>query len=102
MARGAGYTGGKTPKAMGRRREEDRKHGQRGYDSLNAFSLWKRLGALRPTPPASPRDPEECSDGDAIELARRGRGVARKSMETTPSVAYSQWRPYARLGRKRP
>ena len=54
VARSSGYTGDPTPKETAQRREAQRKHGQGVYDAANAFSLWKRLGAPRPTPPEHP------------------------------------------------
>ena len=101
MARGSGYKGRQTPKAAAQRRVGDRKHGQRAYDTVNAFSLRIRLDALRPNPPERPRGHEEGFDDDAIELAQLGRGITRRSMETTPAVGYNQWRPYVILERKR-
>lgn len=68
--RGSTYTGGPAPKAVAKRRESDRMHGQSVYGSFNVFSLWKRLRKPRPTPPEFPRNPEEGFDDDAADLAK--------------------------------
>ena len=55
-----------------------------------------RASAFAPT---IPRNPAEGYEDDAIELAKRGGSISRKSMETTPAQAYAQWRAYVRMGK---
>ena len=50
VSRSSTYTGGPTPNAVAKRREAERKHGHRAYDSFDASMLWKRLDTERPLP----------------------------------------------------
>ena len=50
--------------------------------------------------PGAPRNPEEGFDDDAIDLAKRGRAITQKSMDTTPGQTHAEWRSFARFGRK--
>ena len=100
MARGSNYTGKPNPKALATRREVDRKHGERAYDSVNAIAIWKRLDDPRPTPPERPRDTMGGFDDDATELAMRG-GHNEKGSGCVPICPYNQWRSPVMLDRKR-
>ena len=101
ISRCSKYAGKPAPKSVGKQRESARKRGQRVGDSFNAFTLLKRLGAPEPTPPERPSNPEDGFDDDAIGVAKRGRMVAQKSMDTTPAQAHAQWGSYVRLERER-
>lgn len=96
ISRGSTFTGKPTPKAEAARREADRKHGERAYNSADALYIWNRLGAHRPMPPERPRNSFGGFDGDSTESAKRGRESAKKGVDISPAAAYNQWRPYVR------
>ena len=44
---------------------------------------------------------EEGFDADAIELGKRGRDIAQNGVGVSPAEAFSQWRSFVRLERRR-
>ena len=84
----------RTPKQAAQLARDNRPHGQRVYDSANAWDLRTRIDEATPS---GLMGHEAGFGDDAIMMAKRCRAVCRRSFEISPDAGYNQWRPHRRM-----
>ena len=88
-----------TPKQTAKLENDGLIRGKRARAAVNAPNL---LRSLDEPDSSGPEDPDIGLDGDAIDIAKRGREIGRKSTDVRPAEGYIPWRSNKRThGRMR-
>ena len=73
----------RTPKQAAKLAHDNRTHGQRVYDSVNALNQWRRIDGETTS---GPMDRDTGFGDDAIVIGKRGRSVRRRYLDVSPAA----------------